>query len=201
MTQIRIRQGTAAQWASSNPVLADGEPGYDTTNDVFKVGNGSSTWSNLPALGGGQGVTDHGALTGLGDDDHTQYMTQTEGDARYYTETEMDTFLAAKSPVVQTISAKTASYTLAAGDVNTLLTFSSASAMNLSIPTDANMTWSIGARVDVLVLSTGMVTVVAVTPGTTTVNGTPSLVSRAQWSGLSLIKRAANVWTVVGDLA
>lgn len=201
MTQIRLRQGTAAQWTASNPVLADGEPGYDTTNDVLKIGNGSSTWGNLPALTGGEGVTDHGALTGLGDDDHTQYMTQTETDARYYTESEMDTFLAAKSPVVQTITAKTASYTLAAGDVDTLLTFSSGSAMNLSIPTDANMTWSIGARVDVLVLSTGMVTVVAVTPGTTTVNGTPSLVSRAQWSGLSLIKRAANVWTVVGDLA
>jgi len=29
------------------------------------------------------GVTDHGALTGLGDDDHPQYYNQTRGDARY----------------------------------------------------------------------------------------------------------------------
>ena len=29
------------------------------------------------------GVTDHGALTGLGDDDHTQYLNETRGDARY----------------------------------------------------------------------------------------------------------------------
>lgn len=29
------------------------------------------------------GVTDHGALTGLADDDHTQYYNQTRGDARY----------------------------------------------------------------------------------------------------------------------
>lgn len=29
------------------------------------------------------GVTDHGALTGLGDDDHTQYHTDARGDARY----------------------------------------------------------------------------------------------------------------------
>lgn len=36
------------------------------------------------------GVTDHGALTGLGDDDHSQYHNDTRGDARYYTETEMD---------------------------------------------------------------------------------------------------------------
>lgn len=35
----------------------------------------------LPASSGG--VTDHGALTGLTDDDHTQYMNTTRGDARY----------------------------------------------------------------------------------------------------------------------
>jgi hypothetical protein len=29
------------------------------------------------------GVTDHGALTGLGDDDHTQYLTNERGDSRY----------------------------------------------------------------------------------------------------------------------
>jgi hypothetical protein len=34
------------------------------------------------AFGGG-GVTDHGALTGLGDDDHTQYHNDARGDARY----------------------------------------------------------------------------------------------------------------------
>lgn len=33
--------------------------------------------------GSGGGVTDHGALTGLADDDHTQYLNNTRGDARY----------------------------------------------------------------------------------------------------------------------
>jgi hypothetical protein len=33
--------------------------------------------------GGGGGVTDHGDLTGLADDDHTQYHTDARGDARY----------------------------------------------------------------------------------------------------------------------
>ncbi|MGL4566037.1 MAG: hypothetical protein ACRCVD_12140, partial [Halioglobus sp.] len=31
----------------------------------------------------GGGVSDHGALTGLGDDDHTQYLNNARGDARY----------------------------------------------------------------------------------------------------------------------
>jgi hypothetical protein len=33
--------------------------------------------------GGGTGVTDHGALTGLGDDDHPHYLTAARGDVRY----------------------------------------------------------------------------------------------------------------------
>lgn len=46
---------------------------------------------------GSTGVTDHGALTGLADDDHTQYHNDTRGDIRYYTKTANDTLLAAKS--------------------------------------------------------------------------------------------------------
>lgn len=34
--------------------------------------------------GGGTGVTDHGGLTGLTDDDHPQYHNNARGDARYY---------------------------------------------------------------------------------------------------------------------
>lgn len=33
---------------------------------------------------------DHGSISGLTDDDHTQYHNDTRGDARYYTETELD---------------------------------------------------------------------------------------------------------------
>jgi hypothetical protein len=37
----------------------------------------------IAAGGGGGGVTDHGLLTGLGDDDHAQYHNDTRGDVRY----------------------------------------------------------------------------------------------------------------------
>lgn len=43
------------------------------------------------------GVTDHGALTGLADDDHTQYLNNTRGDIRYYTKAQVDTSLSSKS--------------------------------------------------------------------------------------------------------
>lgn len=35
----------------------------------------------------------HGSLVGLSGDDHTQYFNETRGDARYYTETEVDGLL------------------------------------------------------------------------------------------------------------
>lgn len=67
------------------------------TKDDTTFLRGDGTWTQPPTGSGGGGVTDHGALTGLADDDHPHYLTQTRADARYYTETETDTALAAKS--------------------------------------------------------------------------------------------------------
>lgn len=39
-------------------------------------------------------VTDHGGLSGLADDDHTQYHNNTRGDARYYQKTEFQSAVA-----------------------------------------------------------------------------------------------------------
>lgn len=59
ITQIRFRQGTAAEWLEANPILADGEPGYETDTNKFKIGDGENTWSVLhyQGEGDGQGIT------------------------------------------------------------------------------------------------------------------------------------------------
>ena len=56
-----------------------------------------SQWAAATITTGGTGVTDHGALTGLVDDDHTQYHNDIRADVRYYTKAQMDTSLAAKA--------------------------------------------------------------------------------------------------------
>lgn len=74
------------------------------TTDLAAATNGqvpswnaaTSRW--VPSSAAGGGVADHGALTGLADDDHTQYLNVARGDARYYTETEVDTALAGLVP-------------------------------------------------------------------------------------------------------
>jgi len=49
---IQLRRGTAAQWTASNPVLASGEPAFESDTGKFKIGNGSSTWTALGYAGG-----------------------------------------------------------------------------------------------------------------------------------------------------
>ena len=46
-TQIQIRRDTTANWEGVNPTMADGEVGYDTTENKFKVGNGLDDWNSL----------------------------------------------------------------------------------------------------------------------------------------------------------
>lgn len=48
---IKIRRATLAQWSLANPVLAEGEQGYDLTNKLIKVGDGVTNWAGLPYLG------------------------------------------------------------------------------------------------------------------------------------------------------
>jgi hypothetical protein len=48
---IRIRRDNITNWTSVNPTLALGEISYDVTNDQFRVGDGSSVWLDLPAIG------------------------------------------------------------------------------------------------------------------------------------------------------
>lgn len=46
-TRIQLRRDSAADWASANPVLAEGELGYETDTGRAKYGTGSRTWDRL----------------------------------------------------------------------------------------------------------------------------------------------------------
>jgi len=48
---IQFRRDTAANWTSNNPTLAAGEIGYESDNERYKVGDGSTAWTSL-AYGG-----------------------------------------------------------------------------------------------------------------------------------------------------
>jgi len=47
--RIQLRRDTAANWVSSNPVLRQGEIGIETDTLQMKLGNGTSTWTQITA--------------------------------------------------------------------------------------------------------------------------------------------------------
>lgn len=63
-----------------------------TSGQVLSYNGTGFEWITNPA-----GVTDHGLLSGLADDDHPQYHTDARGDARYYTQAQVDTSLSGKA--------------------------------------------------------------------------------------------------------
>lgn len=100
-----------------------------------------------------------------------------------------------------TINQQTDTYTILLTDASKLIEISNAGGVNLNIPVDASVDFPIGTQISVLQTGVGQVAIQAVDGLTTTINGTPGLKLRAQWSAATLIKRGINLWVVTGDLA
>lgn len=47
---VRVRRDTAANWATRNPVLAVGEPGFVTDTGALKIGDGVTTFAALQVV-------------------------------------------------------------------------------------------------------------------------------------------------------
>jgi hypothetical protein len=93
---------------------------------------------------------------------------------------------------------KFTSYTLILSDKDKLIEMNSSSANTLTVPLNSSQAFPIGSQINILQAGSGQTTV-AGTSGVT-INATPGLKLRAQWSSATLIKRAENVWVLVGDL-
>lgn len=79
-----------------NAVVLSGVTVLDFRGGVAtSTGNPGEVIVTVIASGSG-GISDHGLLTGLTDDDHPQYLTSGRGDLRYYTQTITDLLLARK---------------------------------------------------------------------------------------------------------
>ena len=46
-TRIKLRRDTAANWLQQNPILALGEPGFETDTRMMKMGDGTTAWKDL----------------------------------------------------------------------------------------------------------------------------------------------------------
>jgi len=89
-------------------------------------------------------------------------------------------------------------YTPVLADNGKLVTLSNASAITLTVPTNASVAYATGAQINIQAIGAGQVTVVGDTG--VTVNGTGTKL-RTQWSAATLVKTATDGWTLIGDLA
>jgi hypothetical protein len=97
------------------------------------------------------------------------------------------------------INNQTVSYTLVLSDASKLVEINSGSANNLTVPLDSSVAFAVGTQISLLQVGAGQMTVVAT--GGVTINATPGLKLRAQWSSATLVKRATDTWVLVGDLS
>jgi len=200
VTQIQVRRGTASQWTSTNPTLASGEQGFETDTGKMKIGNGSTAWNSLSYTGAGT-VTSITAGTGLSGGTITSTGTiAIDSTVATLTGSQTLTNKTLTAPVITiATSAQTASYTLVLTDQSDLVEISNASANTLTVPLNSSVAFPVGTTITVLQTGAGQTTI---TPtGGVTINGTPGLKLRAQWSSATLIKRATDTWVAIGDLS
>lgn len=50
LRRIRLRRAWTEDWERINPILADGEPGYDKSQNMLKIGDGETSWIELEYL-------------------------------------------------------------------------------------------------------------------------------------------------------
>jgi len=100
---------------------------------------------------------------------------------------------------IRTLTAN--SHTLEAVDLGTILETTGSSAVTVTIPPEASVSFEIGALINVTQVGAGIATVAA-TPGVS-LNGVTggSVALDGQWSGAALVKRGADAWVIQGALA
>jgi hypothetical protein len=91
-------------------------------------------------------------------------------------------------------------YTLVASDAGDLVTLTNASAITLTVPTNASVPFANGTQITITRAGSGSVTVAGAT-GVTVNSADNFLKLRAQWSSATLIKTDTNSWILIGDIS
>jgi hypothetical protein len=180
-----------------------------TSSDLIFFRNGSSPLSSLGFSGSTSGTTTMQATAVAGTTTLTLPAATDTLVGKATTDTLTNKTLT--SPVINGATIGTSvinlatnaqtgtTYTSVLEDNNKIVEMNNGSANTLTIPLNSSVAYPVGAQINVLQTGTGQTTIAA-TAGVT-VNATPGLKLRAQWSSATLIKRATDTWVAVGDLS
>lgn len=66
-TTFKFKRGQSDSWTRVNPILAEGEPGYELDTGKLKIGDGKTAWRDLTYFGGDSSLSlDGKSLTLIG---------------------------------------------------------------------------------------------------------------------------------------
>ena len=171
-------------------ILTDSAPGLLNTLDELAAALGddqnfAATTANTIAL---KAPIASPTFTGL--------VTVAANGIAYTDGTQTKEGVPSRTPIIS----KTDSYTLSAtSERDSLIEVNKSSAATITIPLNSAVGFPIGTTLDVLQTGTGQVTIAG--DAGVTVNATPGLKLRTQWSSVTLFKRAENTWVAFGDLS
>jgi len=97
------------------------------------------------------------------------------------------------------INTQTGNYTLVIADAGKFITVNSAGSSTVTIPLNSSVGFSLGTKIVIARIGAGAVAIVGAVG--VTVNATPGLNLRAQYSAATCIQIALNSWLVLGDLS
>jgi hypothetical protein len=109
-TRIQVRRDSSSDWNITNPILAEGEIGYETDSGKLKIGNGSQVWTSLEYFSGEVDLSEYltqasASTTYLAQDSaSTTYLAQASASSTYLTQTSASTTYLSEIPQLQLIN-------------------------------------------------------------------------------------------------
>jgi hypothetical protein len=158
----------------------------DTQNEeiVFITANSSDTFTILRGQSGTSAISHSGGAT-------VKHVFVSEA---------LNAFEAGLNETIPLNAQTGTAYTLAVGDAGELVTLANASAITLTVPTNASVPFAIGTQITITRAGSGSLTVVGDT-GVTVNSADGDLKLRVQWSSATLIKTNTNSWILIGDIS
>jgi hypothetical protein len=210
-----------ASGTTAKPLIVRGVSSQ--TANLFEVQNSSSTGLLFVDSGGrlGVGASPSGTLDATGSSSRVRWDLTTSTAQQVTTNTAANAYLAHRydalshtwstsstarvtlasdgafsAPLVR--NPVSSSYGLVLADAGRLVEMSNTSATTITVPTNASHAFPEGTQINILQTNSGQVSIAGA--GGVSVNASPGLKLRAQWSFATLIKRGPDTWVLVGDL-
>ena len=157
----------------------------DTQNEeiVFITANSSDTFTIVRGQSGTSAISHSGGAT-------VKHVFVSEA---------LNAFEAGLNETIPLNTQTGTTYTLAVADAGQLVTLANASAITLTVPTNASVPFAIGTQITIAQSGAGQVTISPAVGVTVSAADTATKL-RVQWSAATLIKTDTNNWILIGDI-